>query len=79
MKRFLLFLIDEAEPCGGAYDLHGNYDSIEECYKHAEETRAYYTKGHILDTMTYTIIVEHFEKINGRIVVKSLSKLEKEV
>jgi len=74
MKRFLLFLIDEAEPCGGAYDLHGNYDTINECYKHAAETRAYFTKGHILDTITYTVVVEHLQKIDGKIVTKSLNE-----
>lgn len=53
MKRFLLFAGDNYYPCGGTYDLIGDFDTQEE----AEAATGVCDWAHILDTATGQTIV----------------------
>ena len=54
MKRYLLFASYDYEAKGGAFDLKGDFDSIEQCKK-IDLTE--YDDTHVLDTQTGNVTV----------------------
>jgi|GEM_PF-2183914 len=76
MKRYIAFTGENNYPAGGAYDIVGYFDNIDdavaEIYKHTMDFKSDF--GHVLDTELTIIVWEDGKYVSNEELTKRIEK-----